>query len=1041
MTRIIRYLVEHGLTVNLVSVFLVAIGIFAAVKMNREAFPNVNLDRIVIDFSYPGATPPEIEQLVITPIEQELRRLNGIDKMLSVSYPGSGHITLEVDPNARNRTRLVSDTQLAVQRADLPNDLPFEPVVTEIEGALIPIVRLAVGAPRSPLEIKRLADRIKDDLLELDGVARVGIQGNRKAEIRVTVDPTRLRAQRISVGEVAAALANWNVTAPGGEIKTPGGYKQVRVAGELRGAADAANIVLRANELGGGVRLGDVAQVTDTLETAKRYYDISGEPGVSMLVLKKADADIIDTVDRIDRYLAAVSERHGRDVKVEKFEDFSRFTRLRLGVLTNNAAVGIALVFITLMLFLRPSVALTTTWGLPIIFLGGLYALYALDITLNLISMFGFIMVLGMLVDDAIVVGENITYHMERGVAPREAAVIGTVEVLKPVTATVMTTVVAFLPLAFMTGLIGKFVWAIPLVVIVLLVLSWLESFLMLPAHVAGVTNAKKHPAARRWLVRMEEGYGGLLAGAVRFRGLTLLLSIGLLVASVVLAKTALTFELFPPVAIDQYIVRVTAPAGTGLEQMREKMLEVDREIRARVEPAYLEATVVGTGEIAIDEGDPLTQRGSRFGQIRVLYAPAVTRPEHDALDDMRRLTRELPARFSELELAFTVVTAGPPTGRALEVEISGHDDAANAAATERLTAMLQKVPGVLSVDSGIKAGNAELHVALNRGLAAYVGVDLATAARHVRAAVDGLVVSNVRQGTEEVDVTIRYPEDQAKQLENLRALLIPNQRGGLVPLERIGKLEEHPGYTAVRHKNGARVVRVVADVDSAVITSVEINRLVASRQSEWLGDAAGRVQVNYGGEQEKNEESFRNLVVSFTFALIAIFFILAIQFNNLGYPIIIMLSIPFGFVGVVFTFYLHDLLWKPMPLSFLSTMGTVALSGVVVNSAIVLLTFIQEARNAGVEVHEAIVQAGRRRLRAVVLTATTTVVGLLPTAYGWGGLDPIVSPMALALGWGLAFSTFITLFTIPAALAGAVDVRNAARRLVRRGSRKTKPG
>jgi len=230
--------------------------------------------------------------------------------------------------------------------------------------------------------------------------------------------------------------------------------------------------------------------------------------------------------------------------------------------------------------------------------------------------------------------------------------------------------------------------------------------------------------------------------------------------------------------------------------------------------------------------------------------------------------------------------------------------------------------------------------------------------------------------------------------------------------------------------------VRVVADVDSSVITSVEINKLVAQRQAEWLGDAAGRVQVNYGGEQEKNEESFRNLVVSFTFALIAIFFILAIQFNNLGYPIIVMLAIPFGVVGVVFTFYLHSLLWKPIPLSFLSTMGTVALSGVVVNSAIVLLTFIQDARNAGVEVHEAIIQAGRRRLRAVILTATTTVVGLLPTAYGWGGLDTIVSPMALALGWGLAFSTFITLFTIPAALAGAVDIRNGVRRLMRFGAR-----
>src|SRR5690606_38643906 len=356
---------------------------------------------------------------------------------------------------------------------------------------------------------------------------------------------------------------------------------------------------------------------------------------------------------------------------------------------TGNALVGAVLVLLTLVVFLRPSVALTTTWGLPIIFLGGLYVLYAMGVTLNLISMFGFIMVLGMLVDDAIVVGENITYHMERGMAPRQAAVQGTVEVLKPVTATVMTTVVAFLPLAFMTGLIGKFVWAIPLVVIILLVLSWLESFLMLPVHVAGVTRPDKHPPERRWLTALENGYARALAGAVRFRILTVLLSLGLLVGAVWLARNVLTFELFPPIGVDQYIVRVTAPAGTGLDEMRERMLAVDRAIRSRIDPAYLDATVTGTGEIAIDEGDPLTQRGSRFGQIRVLYAPSVTRPEHDAIDDMRRLTKELPPLFPDLELAFTPITPGPPTGRALEAEISGDDEAARAAA-ERLMALLE---------------------------------------------------------------------------------------------------------------------------------------------------------------------------------------------------------------------------------------------------------------------------------------------------------------------------------------------------------------
>jgi len=1030
MTAIIRFLVERRLVVNAVSLFLVLLGLYAAFKINREAFPNVNLDIIQIDASYPGATPLEVERLVITPIEQELKILNGIDKMTSVAYPGSGRITLELDPYASNRKRLASDTQLAVARAKLPQELPNAPVVTEVDGSVFPVLRIAVAAPRNDLDNKRLGDRIRDDLLEIDGVAKVVIQGDRKAEIRVTVHPDKLRRERVSIGEISEALRRWNVNAPGGDLETPQGQKQVRVAGEFRNPGDAAAIVLRANELGQGIRLGDIASVTESLEEPRVIYDVSGEPGVAMLILKQTNADIINTVDRVNAYLATVNQRYGEDVTIQTFQDFSKFARLRLGVLTNNAMVGLVLVLITLMIFLRPSVAITTAWGLPIIFLGGLFTIWLFGITLNMISMFAFIMVLGMLVDDAIVIGENITWHMERGTPPQEAAVHGTVEVMAPVAATVLTTVVAFLPLATMSGLMGKFIWAIPVVVSLLLVYSWLESFLVLPVHVVDLTNPKAHPPERRWLTWLEERYAGSLERAVRHRWITVGVSLLVLVGSLVLARLTLSFQLFPPVGVDQFVVRVTAPAGTSLAHMREHLHAVDEAIRSNVKPEYLEATVIGTGETAIDEGDPLTQRGGRFGQIRVVYSPAVRRPEHNALDDMRHFTESLPKQFPALELAFSEIRPGPPVGRALEAELSGHDETRVEAAARRLMAMVQAAPGILSVDSGLKPGDPEVHVVLDRAKAAYAGVDLLTAANHVRAAVGGLVVSTTRRGTEEVDVTIRYPQDGVNEVRQLRQLLIPNSRGGLVPLERVARFEEQPGYTAIRHKSGTRVVRVVADADSAVTSSFAINRLVSQHESEWLGDAAGQVKVRYGGEAEKNEESFRGLMVSFLFAMVGIFFILAIQFNNLSYPLVVMSAIPFGIVGIILTFFIHDKLYQPMPLSFMSTMGMVALSGVVVNNAIVLVTFVQRAVAEGEKLFEAIVQAGRRRLRAILITSITTVVGLLPTGYGWGGHDPFVAPMALALGWGLAFATLITLYALPATLAAWHDIEDAASRL-----------
>ncbi len=1035
MTGLIRFFVQRGLLVNLISVAVLLLGLFAAYEINREAFPNVNLDQIQIGVSYPGATPEEVERLVITPIEQEIKALNGIDRMISVSFPGSGTITLDLDPDATNRARITSDVQLAVDRADLPDDLPRQPYVLEIDGTVFPVIRLAISAPLPPVELKRLGDRIEQDLLNLEGVAMVQRPGDRKAELRIVVDPEKMRRHRVSISQVSELLRGWNINAPVGELDTGNGQKALRIVGEFRDPRDVAGLVLRANERGDALRLGDIATVEESLVEPRVLHNVSGETALSMIILKKTDADIIDVVDTLRGYLDRVPEIYGEQVHVETFEDFSRFTRMRLAVLTNNGAVGLVLVFLSLFMFLRPSVAITTTWGLPIVFSCGLYILYLSGMTLNLISMLGFIMVLGMLVDDAIIIGENITYHMERGLRPLEAAVKGAIELIGPVTTTVTTTIVAFLPMLFMSGIIGKFIVSIPVVVMLMLALSLLESFFILPSHVAHIAHPRKQVKERAWLVAMENGYARLLKLAIKLRWLTIAISVAMLAGSVWLAGTHMSFQLFPPAGVDQYVLRVTAPSGITLERMQERLLEVDQKVRESIEPRYLEATIVTTGQIAMDAGDPLTQRGSRYGQIRVLYVPAVSRPEHDAMDDMHRLAREIPPLFPGLKIAFTEIKGGPPTGRPLEVEISSNDSKIGETVARRLIGFLEQVEGVTSVESGLQRGDDELHIVLDRRLAAYAGVDLATAANHLRAAVDGLVVTTLRRGTEEIDVTIRFPDFGKRQLEMIGSLEIPSRQGGLVPLEKIARFEEHPGYSTIRHKAGIRVVTVTANIDTDRLTSAEINRLVMDKEPQWLGDAAGRVTVNYGGEEEKHQESVRDLMFSFLFAIVGIFFILAIQFNSLGYPIIVLLAIPFGAIGIIVSFYLHDLFWRPMPLSFFALMGMVALSGVVVNSALVLLVFVQRAIEQGLEWREAIIQAGRRRLRAVVLTAATTVLGLLPTAYGWGGMDPFVSPMALALSSGLAFATLITLLAIPAFLAVSFDLQRVFRFLSGRGS------
>ncbi|MDX8411864.1 MAG: efflux RND transporter permease subunit [Mariprofundaceae bacterium] len=1028
MKSLIRFFVERGLLVNLLSLMLLLGGIYAATSIQREAFPSVDFDLVVINTGYPGASPREVEQLIVTPIERELKSVDGINVIRSTSFPGSMQIAIEIDPNYTDRSRFVADVQQSIDRADLPDDLPNSPVLTEIKSEQTPVISFTIFSGRDALSLKHVADHIEDDILAIRGVSRVVMQGNRKEEIRITLDPDKARKQRVSTDNVIRLVQGWNVNAPGGPLKTPDGQKIVRVVGEFTSARDAAELVIRANERGDVLRLGDIAEVSQTLEKPWRHVDATGQPAINMIVMKKAEEDIITLVDKVRDYLATIPEHYGEDIEVRAYQDFSINTRLRLGVLTSNGAIGLGLVFLTLVLFLRPAVALTTAWGLPIIFFSGLFTLYVAGMNLNLLTMFGFIIVLGLMVDDAIIIGENATYHMERGMSAAKAVVIGTHELIGPVSATILTTIVAFMPLMFMQGIIGKFVFSIPLVVIVLLLFSWLEAIFILPNHIRDVANPKAHPPERWLLVWLTRVYKFSLNWAVRLRYLTILLSLLGLAGAGWLAGQV-RFQLFPSGAEDQFYLRIAAPVGTTLEDMRGQLLKVDREVRARIKPGILETTISIAGQNTADEREALQQLGDHYGFVRVILTSFVER-QTKVSEVMQVLETSIPPLFPNLIINFVMQRPGPPVGRALQVEITGGSEAAKERVARRLIDYVASIEGAHSIESDLQAGDPEVHVVLDRAKAAYAGVDLATVATHIKAAFDGIRVSTLKRGKEEVDVSIRYPERLSHDVRTLENLRIPNPAGGMVPLGRLARLEERPGVSSIRHKDGIRVINVSAEVREDQITSKELNDRALADVRQWLSDEDEKLGVRFflGGEQERTQESVRGLIFSFAFALIGIFVILAIQFNRLSYPLLVMLAIPFGFIGIVVGMFLHG-----EPLSFMSLMGFVALTGVVVNSSLVMVVFIQRLLEKGTPWFEAIIAGGTRRLRAVLLTAITTVVGLLPTAYGWGGHDPFVAPMALALSWGLMFSTVITLYTVPAAMAVGFDFGRLFKRLFKR--------
>ncbi len=1024
MKIIISFFVKRGLIVNLLSLMLLSAGVYAGFSMQREAFPSVNFDLITVIAVYPGAAPREVERLMVAPIEQELKGIDGINVMRSTAYAGNMQIFIEVDPNFRDRSRLVSDIQQAINRADLPTDLPTDPVISEIKSEQTPVLTFSIFGAFQPLELKHLSNQIEDDVRNIKGVANVFVQGDLKEEIRIVPNPVKMRHNRVSINDIIALVRGWNVNAPGGRLKAPEGQSIIRITGEFVSAEDAGNLVLRANDRGHSLYLKDVAEISETLERPTRYVGAEGDPAINMIVIKKSDADIIKLVDRVRDYLGTIPEKYGENVNVRTYNDFSTITRLRLGVLTSNGTIGLGLVLIVLMLFLRPAVALTTAWGLPIIFFSGLMVLYFSGVTLNLLVMFGFIMVLGLMVDDAIIIGENATYHMEHGLNPEQAAIKGTHELIGPVTATVLTTIVAFLPLMFMDGIIGKFIYSIPVVMVILLAFSWWEAIFILPNHIRDIANADKQPKERLLFVWITNIYAWFLKLAVKLRYLTIILTISGLAASLALAGQ-MKFQLFPPGAESTFYLRVTMPVGTTLEQMRDTLQELDIKVRELVNPEILETTTMVAGENSADQREALKQVGDRFGFERIILTPFTERST-SAYSVMAMMEKEIPIQFPDLDISFTMQKSGPPVGRALQVELTGNNESVMVKTAIRLTKILETTRGVFAIESDLEPGDPEIHIVMDRKLAAYAGIDLATASIHIRAAFDGLRISTIKRGKEEIDVTIRYPEKAQHDIKTLMKLEIPNKKGGLVPLFRIAHIESSSGTSSIRHKNGRRVIHVSAEVDQKNITSKELNDLVIREKTKWLADDADQVQYNLGGEQEKSEESVRGLIFSFAFALVGIFVILAIQFNRISYPFLVMLAIPFGAIGIIIGFFVHD-----QPLSFMALMGFVALTGVVVNASLVIAVFIQRQIEAGVPWREAIIESGKRRLRAVLLTAITTVVGLLPTAYGWGGFDPFVAPMALALSWGLMFSTIITLFSIPAALGIAIDIKHLTRKLL----------
>lgn len=1029
MKKFIAFFAERSLIVNIITIGVLLAGIMFIFTAKREAFPRIDFDYVVANTVYPGATPEDVEKLISIPIENQLREVDGIEELWSSSIESRSIVVVKLDPDVKNRDKVINDIKNAIDRiTDLPADAK-KPVVTELSTAQQPVISIAllnkkgISNDREEFELRKYAKMLYDRLLELDGVARIDKQGYREREMIVEVNPYLLEEYQVAINEIIFALAKQNVSFPGGVIKNPQGEMLIRTIGEVDTPEEIGNILIRANDVGHWVRIRDVAHVRDSFEEETIINKTMGKKSITLTVLKKEAADIITLVNRIFQEIDRFKRIMPADFEIVTNNDLSYFVRRRLDVLKGNAIIGFILVIISLLVTLGWRISLVTALGLPIAFSGTFIWMASQNVTVNLMSMFGLIVVLGMLVDDAIVVAENVYRYLEEGVGLKEAVINGTTEVVTPVAGTILTTIAAFAPLMFMTGIMGKFMWTLPAVVSVALLCSWAESMLILPAHILDMERFRKSPIkngsrSTPILNFFRERYIRALTVVLRNKYKFFFLVFLFVCLTIGLYVWKVKFILFPASGIEVVVIKAQSPNGTSVQRMSENLALVEQEI-IKLPKEELESFTSRAGIMQENPNDPDTKRGSKYGIIMVYLTPEQQRKRTAAeiMDEIREKTKHLKV-FENIEYKY--LRHGPPVGAPVTVTIKGDDfEILNKIASEYI-AHLKSIKGIKDIKSNFEEGKDEIRISVNQRMAAMAGITVHDIATTVRSYFEGAVATTIRKTDEEIDIRVMFPPEFRTKVDDLQKVKIANKMGRLVPFSMVTTQSKAKGVSIINRHGWRRTIKITADIDEHAkgITSVSVNRELMKKFHN-IEERYPGYTISYEGEFKDTKESLINLGRAFVLAVIAIYIILVALFRSLLHPLVIMGVIPLTIVGIVWTFFFHGL-----PISFLALMGLVGLVGVVVNDSIVMVDFIRKARSRGCNSFDATIEAARTRLRPIFLTTITTFFGLIPTAYGIGGNDPFLKPMALSMSWGLAFGTLVTLFGTPVLYNILNDIR-----------------
>ncbi len=1039
----IAWFTKNGVAANLLMLIMVVGGLASAFNAKTELFPDFSLDMVTVRVPFLGASPEEVEELVVIRIEEALQGVNGIKEINSVASEGYGSVTATVN-KGYSVAKLKDDIKTRVDA------IPSFPANTErpiVEEILIPkdVLRVSVYGDTSEIEIKKIAQRVRDELTEISGISQVSMEGVRAYELSIEVTENDLRNYNLTFDQVVNAVRANSLDLPGGMIKAQGGEIQLRTKEQAYNAFDFENIVLLTKPDGSRVYLKDVASIDDGLVENDTASYFNGKPAATILIREVGDENPLEISESVYEYVdKASSSWIPEGVTLEAWSDSSYYLRGRIDMLLNNGLIGFVLVLVSLTIFLRPSLAFFVAIGIPVSFLATLAIGPFVGITVNLLSLFAFILVLGIVVDDAIVIGESVFTEYQTNGPGVQSAISGTHKVSTPVTFAVLTTMVAFIPIFLLPGMAGKFMGVIPFVVIPTLGFSLIQSKLVLPYHLSLCKVGDKHGRAQlnvfsRFQRKFSDGlerfientYQPWLKRAIKWRWYTFAIFGLFFVASIALPISGvIRFVFFPSVPSDYIFTSITMIEGTPVSETEKALDRIEQaleEIRQEdvdaglIDPVKNKLVSLGASSNLGGAGNVSSgASGSNVGQIVLELAKSELRDSNanDVVERWRQKVGEIPGAK---RLNFQANASGP-VGLPVDIQLTGRNFDKLKAASLEIQDKLKEVKGLYDIRDTYSEGKRELKIRLKDD-ARSLGINAADLGRQVRNAFYGAEVQRVQRDKEDVKIMVRYPRSERESLGDLENMRIVTPSGDRVPIQEVADIEMGTGYPSIARLDRKRIISVQSEADKASITTNEIKTKV---YDEILPEVLRRypsVTPAMGGEAKDLAESGPALIGGAIIVVVLIYMLLAIPFKSYLQPVIVIAVIPFGVAGAIVG-HLYGPGFKPQDLSLLSFIGMIAMAGVVVNDSLVLVERVNTLREGGMSLFEAVRVGGMQRFRAILLTSVTTFVGLVPILNETSLQAQFLIPMATSLAFGVAFATFITLFLVPCVYLMLEDVK-----------------